>query len=140
MFTNAHSLKLLLVVLPMAFALTACSGNGSGLYEVKGQLTHNGEPIPEMNIIFVPEDTGKHPESYATTDAEGRFEMKVVNTPGVAPGKHTVFVQDPAAVQGGTTSTAKSYQAVLKKYGNEESSPFTITVEENMPDLQLKLD
>lgn len=140
MSINAQSLKLLLVIVPMAFAFTACTGNSSGLYEVKGQLTHNGEPIPEINIIFVPEDTSKHPESYATTDAEGRFEMKVVNTPGVAPGKHTVFVQDPAAVQGGTTSSASAYQAVLKKYGDEESSPFTITVEENMSDLELKLD
>lgn len=136
----AHSLKFLLLIVPIAFALTGCGGNDSGLYEVKGRLTHQGEPIGGMKIYFVPEDTGQHPESYATTDDEGRFEMKVVNTPGVAPGKHTVYVQDPAAVQGGQTSTEKSYLAVLKKYGSEDKSPFTITVEEDMRDLELKLD
>ncbi|WDI42145.1 carboxypeptidase-like regulatory domain-containing protein [Bremerella sp. P1] len=140
MSNYAHSLKYLLVIVPMAFAFTACGGNSSGLYEVKGRLTHDGQPIPEMMIYFIPEDTGNNPESYATTDAEGRFEMKVVNTPGVAPGKHTVYVQDPAAVQGGQTSTDAGYLAVLEKYGAEETSPYTITVEEDLPDLELKLD
>lgn len=140
MSTYAHSLTLLLITVPLAFAFTACGGNDSGLYQVKGRLTHDDEPIPDMKIYFIPEDTGIHPESYATTDDEGRFEMKVVSTPGVAPGKHTVYVQDPLAVQGGKTSTDRAYQAVLKKYGDEESSPFTITVEEDMPDLELKLD
>lgn len=138
--TYAHPLGLLLLVVPMAMLLTGCGGNDSGLYRVEGRLTHDGEPIPEMNIIFVPEDTGIHPESYATTDAQGQFEMKVVSTPGVAPGKHTVYVQDPAAVQGGRTSTEPGYLAVLKKYGSEESSPYEITVEEDLYDLELKLD
>ncbi len=140
MSTCPRSLLPLCLIVPLAVTLTACGGDDSGLYQVKGQLTHNGEPIPEMNIVFVPEDTMANPESYATTDDQGRFEMKVVSVPGVAPGKHTVFVQDPAAVQGGTTSTAKSYQAVLKKYGSEETSPYEITVEENLTDLELKLD
>ncbi len=140
MKTNAHSFLLLLAIVPMALAFTACGGNDSGLYQVKGQLTHEGEPIPGMKVYFIPEDTANHPESYATTDEEGRFEMKVVNTPGVAPGVHTVYVQDPAAVQGGKTSTKPAYLAVLKKYGKEKTSPFTITVEEDMTDLELKLD
>lgn len=140
MSIHAHSLKILLLIVPLAIAFTGCGGNDSGLYQVQGRLTHQGEPIPEMKIYFVPEDTGQHPESYATTDDDGRFEMKVVSVPGVAPGKHTVYVQDPAAVQGGQTSTAKSYLAVLKKYGNEDKSPYTITVEEDLWDLELKLD
>lgn len=138
--TCARSFILMLLVLPLIFAVSGCGGDDSGLYQVKGRLTHQGEPIAKMKIFFVPEDTGKNPESYATTDAEGRFEMKVVNTPGVAPGKHTVYVQDPLAVQGGKSSTDKAYLAVLKKYGSEESSPMTITVEEDMRDFELKLD
>ncbi|PQO33353.1 hypothetical protein C5Y96_10905 [Blastopirellula marina] len=140
MSNYARSMTFLWLLVPLSLAFTGCGGNDSGLYQVKGRLTHQGEPIAGMMIFFVPENTGEHPESYATTDDEGHFEMKVVSTPGVAPGKHTVYVQDPAAVQGGKTSTAKSYLAVLKKYGSEKKSTFTITVEEDMPDLELKLD
>lgn len=136
----ARLLMGMVVVLPLTLAVSGCGGDDSGLYQVQGQLTHQGEPIPDMKIFFVPEDTGKNPESYATTDAEGRFEMKVVKTPGVAPGKHTIYVQDPLAVQGGKSSTEKAYLAVLRKYGSEESSPMTITVEEDLWDYELKLD
>jgi len=138
--TDARATTLWMMTAAMALTLTACGRNDSGLYEVKGRLTHQGEPIHSMLIYFVPEDTANHPESYAITDEQGRFEMKVVSTPGVAPGKHTVYVQDPKAVQGGKTSTASSYQAVLKKYGSEETSPLTMEVDQDLPDLELKLD
>lgn len=138
--TCARSFLLMFLVLPLTFTVSGCGGNDSGLYQVQGRLTHQGEPVADMKIFFLPEDTGKYPESYATTDAEGRFEMKVVSTPGVAPGKHTVYVQDPLAVQGGKSSTEKAYLAVLQKYGSEESSPMTVTVEEDMWDYELKLD
>ncbi len=110
------------------------------MHAVNGTLTHNGEPVPEMMVCFDPVDAGKNPASSDVTDAQGRFELQVGNTMGVAPGEYIVFVQDPIAVMGGTTSKEESYQAVLKKYGDVESSPIRITIDEAKYDYELKLD
>lgn len=124
----------------LSLVATGCGQEGPRMYDVRGQLTHQGQPIPQMTVIFRPENLGKHPESSATTDAEGRFVMRVGSTEGVAPGKHTVFVQDPAALHGAQTSDDPAYQAVLQKYGSPKTSPYTITVEDDLGDLELKLD
>lgn len=123
----------------LAVVISGCS-SGPNMNKVYGTLTHKGKPIPKMQIHFFPVDADKNPASSAITDENGKFEMKVGSTQGVATGEYIIYVQDPIAVMGGTTSEDEAYQAVLKKYGSKEKSTKKITVEQYMGDFKLELD
>jgi len=110
------------------------------MHPVRGTLTHNGEPVPKMLICFDPVNADINPASEAVTDKDGKFELKVGNTKGVAPGEYMIYVQDPAAVQGGKTSTEPGYLKVLEKYGDPTTSEKRITIEAAKYDYELKLD
>jgi len=138
---NLVSIVLVCVVLS-AMSVVGCNkSSGPDTYEVSGTLTHNGEPIAQMEVIFLPEDTGLYRESLAITDAEGKFTMMYTNKlEGVAPGSNTVYVRDPASINGDQTSTEASYVAVLEKYGDPATSPMKVTIEDDQVEYELKLD
>ncbi|QEG42686.1 hypothetical protein [Roseimaritima ulvae] len=129
------SAALLLAGLPL---LVGC-GNDSGLYEVEGTVTHNGQPVPKLLVVFRPDDLTTGAESMGETDEQGNFVMKVGRTEGVFPGPHTVYVDDPAALQGGSSSDDPGYQEVVKKY-SADASDYRITIDGDTYDLELKLD
>lgn len=139
---NLQFFRVAFCLLPLAacVALSGCTKSGPTMHAVRGTLTHNGEPIPEMLICFHPVNADVNPASEATTDAEGKFELKVGKTVGVMPGEYHVYVLDPIGIQGGTTSTEESYQTVLKKYGSREKSDIKITIDAAKYDYELKLD
>ena len=141
---NSHFFyRVIFCLMPLAACVvfSGCSsGDGPSMKAVRGTLTHNGEPIPQMLICFHPVDEDKNPASEAETDENGKFELKVGNTMGVAPGEYKVFVLDPAAVQGGKTSSDPAYLEVLRKYGSLEKSEMRITIEDAKTDYELKLD
>lgn len=112
------------------------------MYKVSGTLTHGGKPIPNVEVVFFPDDTGKYRESFATTDDQGKFAMKYGAKEGVAPGGHTVFIRDPAVAMGMPDDqiTDPEIVAALKKYGNEKTSPMKISVDKDLTDYELKLD
>lgn len=125
----------------LSIAVTSgCGEKGPELYKVSGRLTHNGAPISEIEVVFLPDDTGQFRESMATTDAEGKFEMMCSSSKGVAPGNHTVYVRDPAAIHGEQTSDDPDYVAVIEKYGDEKTSPKKVTIESDQTDYELNLD
>jgi hypothetical protein len=124
----------------LCLALVGCGSGDVDLYEVSGRLTHNGTPIAELEVVFYPDNSAENPLSSGFTDDEGKFVMMVGTANGVAPGNYTVYVQDPAALQGGQTSEAPDYQAVLNKYGSLEESSYKITIDDDLHDLELKLD
>lgn len=130
----------LVVVGALVLMSTGCGQGDPDLYKVSGTLTHNGQPIPSMEVAFLPEDTSTKRESFGVTDSEGHFVMKMSSREGVAPGKHTIYVRDPAAIHGATTSDDSAYQAVLEKYGDPETSPKTLTVDSDLENYELKLD
>ena len=116
------------------------SSSGPTMHAVVGTLTHQGEPIPEMMICFEPVNANINPSSSATTDENGKFELKVGKTKGVKPGEYVVFVADPASFLGGKTSTKPAYLAVLKKYGDPKNSEMRVTIDEAKYNYELKLD
>jgi len=126
----------------MAFLILANGGCDSGpkMHDVEGTLTHDGTPIPEITVIFHPVDQNANPQASAITDENGRFVMQVGRTMGVRPGEYIVYVQDPAALQGGQTSTEEAYLGVLEKYPSQEVSTHKIQVDADMKNLDLKLD
>jgi hypothetical protein len=52
--------------------LVGCS-TGPRTYKVKGTVTLDGQPLPEGDIIFMPDDKDQHPEPGRITN--GRFEL-----------------------------------------------------------------
>ena len=110
------------------------------MHAVRGTLTHNGESVSDMLICFEPIDRDQNPASEAITDQYGRFELRVGKTRGVMSGEYIVYVQDPASIQGGQTSTDPNYLKVLEKYGSPELSGKRIMVDSAKTRYELKLD
>jgi len=110
------------------------------MHPVQGTLTYRGEPIERMLVCFDPVDGDKNPGSSGVTDEQGKFKLKVGKTMGVAPGEYIVYLQDPAEIMGGRTSTDPSYLEILKKYSDPQESKIRITIEKAKYDYQLKLD
>src|SRR6056297_107061 len=67
----------LVVVGALVSMSIGCGESDPDLYKVSGTLTHNGEPIPKMEVVFLPEDTSTKRESFGLTDSEGHFVMKM---------------------------------------------------------------
>jgi len=76
-----------MVVLSCAIGLAASGcGGGSGSKEVKvtGSVTQGGKAVDGVKVGFISPDPAKAPSKVATTDAEGKYQLKIM------PGKYTV--------------------------------------------------
>lgn len=73
----------------LVVCLTA-SGCGDGLASLQGMVTIDGQPAPRGLVLeFSPLGVGS--SSYATTDAEGRYEAAFTfRRKGIEPGEHLV--------------------------------------------------
>ncbi|MEM7812140.1 MAG: hypothetical protein AAF532_11730 [Planctomycetota bacterium] len=89
----------LAVLIGLAFTATGCGDAGDFEYvPVSGVVTFEGEPIADILISSRPlakrEGTGQTgPNSIATTDADGRFELRVARqglARGAVPGDHEI--------------------------------------------------
>lgn len=56
----------------VCLATTGCGGN-SDLARVEGQVTLDGEPLPDALVVFAPTSQGT--TSYGRTDQDGRYEL-----------------------------------------------------------------
>ena len=108
-------------------------------YQCEGVVTHEGKPIPGLQLDFMPEnpDLGRPP--YAITDESGRFELTTGRDNGLIPGKYSVSVQDPGAADGRKTSTAPEYLYVIDRYSSAKSD-LKYEANKHEPNLELKLD
>lgn len=133
------------VAAAVAVGLAACAGCGpeSPICVVKGTLTYQGTPVPYVYLRFEPDDLGTKSTSMATTDAEGKFEMKIGSTSGVFRGKVKVFCDDPLAAMGSRTPVPKeverAYRELCAKYGSGKST-HELTIEKPELNLQLNLE
>ena len=86
-------LKLLAPAPSVALATVCCllgTGCGDQLSSLRGRVTIDGQPAPKgLSIEFSPLGSGS--SSYATTDAEGRYEAAFTfRRMGIEPGEHLV--------------------------------------------------
>lgn len=121
----------------MTLFFTGCGGDD--LKQINGTVTHEGKPVANLYLTFMPSDPATQPASSSSTDKDGRFELKIGSAGGVVPGKYTVTVSDPAAMMGGKSSDDPNYAIVCKKYA-QGTSKYTIEVKESNRNLELKLD
>jgi major membrane immunogen (membrane-anchored lipoprotein) len=121
----------------LTLLLTGCGGED--LRQIRGTVTHNGKPVANLYLTFVPTDPKTQPASSSSTDANGKFELKIGSTGGVVPGKYTVTASDPAAMMGGKSSDDPDYAVVCKKYA-QGTSTYIMDVQKSNTNLELKLD
>ena len=140
------------VSLTLLLAIAGCAkGDGPPIARVSGTVTHNGKPVPNMMINFMP-TTGR--PSWGKTDASGRYEMNYEEgVMGVKIGHHKVYVNSSAAtIDAGTSKKSKEAAAkdtsltpeeistIFSKYGKEDSTKLEVDVEKDPTVLDLKLD
>jgi hypothetical protein len=131
--------------LMLAACIFGCGRGGPEIVPIEGTVTHNGEPVPNLRIYFVPTD-GR--PSWAISDANGRFVLDYdIDHDGAKVGTHTIWVLDESsnvdatAAMSGAPRPKRSpaISQIVEKYGREKS---TLQVEVKKADrnFQLKLD
>jgi hypothetical protein len=75
----------------VAVFLAGCGPSGPTLATVSGKITLDGQPLPNVNVQFVPEKGGS--PSYGGTNANGEYELlHAQNRKGALLGKHLVDI------------------------------------------------
>lgn len=72
--------------------LVCFTGCGSGLTEVKGKVTWNGNPVDKALVSLFREDEGPLAAVNGLTDSSGEFTLLTNGEPGVPSGKYKVTV------------------------------------------------
>jgi hypothetical protein len=133
---------MLIVLFPF---VVGCTSGADRLVKVTGTATHNGKPVPNVAVHFMPENGLR---SVALTDNEGKFTLVHSDgREGALVGTHKVWVELPT---GGTKDADQqkrlamqrndpSIVQVLQKYGNADITPMRLEITESQ-EVELKLD
>jgi hypothetical protein len=91
-----------------------CGGEGAGTYVVTGDVTFDGEPVKDGDIILEPVEPGKAPDAGKIKD--GKFEFRAT------PGKKKVKIQAsrmqkyPAGQKGAMGETEGPVDYIPERY------------------------
>jgi hypothetical protein len=139
-------LRVIILIL-FIFQLCGCSGGGlDGLYQVKGQVLLDGEPVEGANVFFAPvKKTAQSRAAAGLTDVYGNFKLTTLKTnDGIYPGTYRIYLskielagevkilteeerQKKYTNKNGIYAPPYS-QYIPKKYINPETSGFNYTV------------
>ncbi|WP_254513780.1 carboxypeptidase-like regulatory domain-containing protein [Anatilimnocola floriformis] len=122
-----------LALLLCAFAVTGC---GSGLGDVTGTVTLEGQPLPNVNVMF--ENTQKNTRATGTTDAAGKYRLSTnAKDDGATLGDCKIAVNQPGPAD---SSKGEGPRIFPVRYERADSSGFTYTVKagKNTYDMDLK--
>ncbi|MFN3192097.1 MAG: carboxypeptidase-like regulatory domain-containing protein [Aureliella sp.] len=112
-------------------------------YSCSGTVTHDGEPVPYLEIVFEPENPDATRPPRAMANENGEFEMKWGRKKGVPPGNYNIHILDPAEADGGDTSKQapdpEKYKYVVDRYSPLKSDLKYVS-DANRSGYELKLD
>jgi hypothetical protein len=140
--------------------VVGCSDGGlEGLYQVRGRVLLDGEPIEGASVFFNPiQTTPKSRAAVGLTDKNGYFRLTTLKTnDGIYPGRYQIYCTKselvPEAAMLTEAERKKKYtnnngiysppyqQAIPEKYINPTTSGFTYTVKKGKnKQITLKLD
>ena len=137
------TLVFVLCVATLPFVGAGCGddSNVSGLIEVTGQVTIDGQPLTEGSVIFFPDSSqgNSGPMAGASIDTDGNYSIKTTGKAGALPGWYTVTIQLPGQdmIMGGDETKAQ----VPALYSSPSTTPLKKEVkagEANTINLELK--
>jgi hypothetical protein len=137
---------ILVVLVGLGLAVSGCGGGGPEVVPIEGIATHNGQPVPNIRIYFMPTD-GR--PSWAITDDRGHFVLDYdPEHKGAKVGTHKVWIVDESrnidptiAMSGGPRpKRAPAIADIVTKYGSRETSPLEVEVKKANRNFELKLD
>ena len=123
-------------LLLLAFTLMGC-GDGAPkdapkLAPAAGIVSYNGRPVADASITFFPE---KGPVGNATSDKEGKFQIKTNGALGASVGKHKVTItnamkpEELPEANGKEVEFAKKVKGVVPaKYNSKETTDLNIDI------------
>jgi hypothetical protein len=141
-----------LVGLAALFTL-GCIDQSARLTEAHGVVLLNNKPVPNAEIVFLPDAGIKGPSSSAVTDADGHFTLMTDDgRAGAVVGRHRVTVRtskprnDPRADDnphaGSKPDSAAGYVPIAEKYGKANTQNplglIEVTGDQHTYDLNLK--
>ncbi len=121
--------------------LIGCSGSGiPPVGEVHGQITLNGEPVPNCHVMFEPIAGGR--SSSAMTDDSGRYVLKYKgDADGALLGKHRVRLitsRDPSRDDNGRITDPGVKEKLPKEYNSETTQQVEVVDGDNPIDFVIQ--
>ncbi|QDT64690.1 hypothetical protein [Calycomorphotria hydatis] len=121
MMDSKHQLWKLLYAIALVLFATAigCSSESYPLVPVEGQVTVDGEPIPDIVVRFSPlrqtDSVNSGPSSIGKTNVDGKFELRTSRKKvrGAVPGPHRVSFEISPEKEG-SSPIPKSYQTGIE--------------------------
>ena len=133
------------VLFACLFVSCLCTGcGGPGPVPVKGTVTYNGKPVPNVNVLLIGQDDKR---ATGTTDASGVFAKLTTNMDGdgAVPGEYTVVLspnttanQEPTKAEDYAVPDA-SKQPFPPKFSDVTMSGLKVTVTGGPNDLKIDL-
>lgn len=120
-------------LLLLAVAVIGCGEGGRPVVPVRGTVTRNGQPVPNLFLNFMPE--GGRP-SWGQSNERGEFTLDYdPQRKGAEVGTHKVYVQFRASSPkeemeflSGKRKYHSDQKAIEAKYGKLETTPLTVEV------------
>ena len=129
-------MKFRLALLGLTLFAAGCGADGPQLTDVEGALTLDGKPVPNAELVFIPQDVPVRSPSYGLTDDNGHFVLKfTMQKFGAMPAKHHVQVDIPKGSDE-DRQAGKAFK-LPKKYVKDGS--LTADVKEGKNFIELKL-
>lgn len=119
------------------------------VYPVEVTVTYNGNPLPEADVYFVPDDGNQRFAAVGTTDANGKATLYTLNKyKGAKAGPHNISVSKWEVVETGKFDTNEEGEKVPitarnliipQKYRDHKTSGLSETVEQGNNAFTLEL-
>lgn len=119
-----------------------CGFGGPPMGQVSGVVTLDGKPVEGAAVGFVA--VGDGPVASGATDAEGRYTLTCMNSPGTLVGEYRVVVCktiEHGILPNGTVAQSGSWTEWLtpQRYASHETSGLTATVSRGKNEIPLEL-
>lgn len=123
-----------LLCLVMLLAVTVgCGGERFPVAPVSGSITLDGQPLAGARIGFEPRKIGDNPNagpgSYATTDAQGRYELTTLTgQSGAVVTTHDIWIRTAVAAADRSGEVIEAApEKVPARYNDESTLTFEVT-------------
>lgn len=142
----AGNRKEVLCLLGVMATLFGCDSSPFDIVPVSGTVTLDGKPLTDANVTFNPRASGDSlragPDSYARTDATGRFELATLNgVSGAVVATHRVRIRTRRQKEGSNGEViVVSEETLPAKYHDSTELTFQVTDATKSADFSLTSD